>query len=83
MPLILKGQTTTLKAEEEGTAVASEALGQIRLVLACGGQDHALSRYETWVQEALKRAQKAAPFLGIQLGLIVCSMTLVTLRQAC
>ncbi|KAG9518462.1 ABC transporter, partial [Aureobasidium melanogenum] len=70
MPLILKGQTTTLKAEEEGTAVASEALGQIRLVSACGGQDHALSRYETWVQEALKRAQKAAPFLGIQLGLV-------------
>ncbi|KAH0161790.1 ABC transporter, partial [Aureobasidium melanogenum] len=70
MPLILKDQTTTLKAEEEGTAVASEALGQIRLVLACGGQDHALSRYETWVQEALKRAQKAAPFLGIQLGLV-------------
>ncbi|KAG9589108.1 ABC transporter, partial [Aureobasidium melanogenum] len=71
MPLILKGQTTTLKAEEEGTAVASEALGQIRLVLACGGQNHALSRYETWVQEALKRAHKAAPFLGIQLGLVV------------
>ncbi|KAH0004489.1 ABC transporter, partial [Aureobasidium melanogenum] len=70
MPLILKGQTTTLKAEEEGTAVASEALGQIRLVLACGGQNHALSHYETWVQEALKRAQKAAPFLGIQLGLV-------------
>lgn len=71
MPLILKGQTTTLKAEEEGTSVASEALGQIRLVLACGGQGHALSRYETWVQEAQKRAQKAAPFLGIQLGLVV------------
>ncbi|KAH0272190.1 ABC transporter, partial [Aureobasidium melanogenum] len=74
MPLILKGQTTTLKAEEEGTAVASEALGQIRLVLACGGQNHALSRYETWVQEALKRAHKAAPFLGIQLGLVYFGM---------
>lgn len=75
MPLILKGQTTVLKAEEEGTSVASEALGQIRLVLACGGQDHALSRYETWVQEALKRAHKAAPFFGIQLGLVVCFVT--------
>ncbi|KAG9721843.1 ABC transporter, partial [Aureobasidium melanogenum] len=53
MPLILKGQTTTLKAEEEGTAVASEALGQIRLIVACGGQNHALSRYEKWVQKAL------------------------------
>ncbi|CAD0111733.1 unnamed protein product [Aureobasidium uvarum] len=70
MPLILKGQTATLKADEEGTAVASEALGAIRLVLACGGQNHVLARYENWVQEALKRAQKAAPFLGIQLGLL-------------
>lgn len=72
MPLILKGQTATLKADEEGTAVASEALGAIRLVLACGGQSHVLARYDEWVQEALKRAQKAAPFLAIQLGLLVC-----------
>ncbi|KAI4717101.1 ABC transporter [Aureobasidium sp. EXF-10727] len=70
MPLILKGQTATLKADEEGTAVASEALGAIRLVLACGGQSHVIARYDDWVQEALKRAQKAAPFLAIQLGLL-------------
>lgn len=72
MPLILKGQTATLEADAEATAVASEALGEIRLVLACGGQDHMLSRYNAWVQKALTRAQKAAPFLGIQLGLVVC-----------
>jgi len=72
MPLIIKGQTATLEADAEATAVASEALGEIRLVLACGGQDHVLSRYDTWVQKALTRAQKAAPFLGIQLGLVVC-----------
>jgi len=71
LPLILKGQTATLEADAEATAVASEALGEIRLVLACGGQDHVLSRYDNWVQKALTRAQKAAPFLGIQLGLIV------------
>ncbi|KAI4841607.1 ABC transporter [Aureobasidium sp. EXF-8846] len=70
MPLIIKGQTATLEADTEATAVASEALGEIRLVLACGGQDHVLSRYDRWVQESLMRAQKAAPFLGIQLGLV-------------
>jgi ATP-binding cassette subfamily B (MDR/TAP) protein 1 len=72
MPLILKGQTASLEADAEATAIASEALGEIRLVLACGGQSHVFSRYDTWVQKALMRAQKAAPFLGIQLGLIVC-----------
>jgi ATP-binding cassette subfamily B (MDR/TAP) protein 1 len=71
MPLIIKGQTATLEADAEATAVASEALGEIRLVLACGGQDYILSRYDTWVQKALSRAQKAAPFLGTQLGLVV------------
>ncbi|KAI4761868.1 ABC transporter [Aureobasidium sp. EXF-3400] len=70
MPLILKGQTATLEADAEATAVASEALGEIRLVLACGGQSHVFSRYDAWVKKALMRAQKAAPFLGIQLGLI-------------
>jgi ATP-binding cassette subfamily B (MDR/TAP) protein 1 len=72
MPLIIKGQTATLEADTEATAVASEALGEIRLVLACGGQDHVLSRYDKWVQTSLVRAQKAAPFLGIQLALVVC-----------
>jgi len=70
MPLIIKGQTATLEADTEATAVASEALGEIRLVLACGGQDHVLSRYDGWVQKSLMRAQKAAPYLGIQLGLV-------------
>lgn len=45
MPLIIKGQTATLEADTEATSVASEALGEIRLVPACGGQDHVLSRY--------------------------------------
>ena len=72
LPPFIRGQTATLEADAEATAVASEALGEIRLVLACGGQDHVLSRYSTWVQKALMRAQKTAPFLGIQLGLVVC-----------
>jgi ATP-binding cassette subfamily B (MDR/TAP) protein 1 len=79
MPLIIKGQTATLEADTEATAVASEALGEIRLVLACGGQDHVLARYDKWVQTSLMRAQKAAPFLGIQLGLVVRLGDLLTL----
>lgn len=72
MPLIVKGQTTTLQADTQGTAIASEALGGIRLIMACGAQDHVLARYEKWVHEAMVRAQKMAPVMGVQLGLSVC-----------
>ncbi|GKT59292.1 ABC transporter [Colletotrichum tofieldiae] len=70
MPIIVKGETATTDADAQGTAIASEALGGIRLVMACGAQSHIISRYECWVQEAMKRAQKTAPVVGIQFGLI-------------
>ncbi|KAF6819258.1 ABC transporter [Colletotrichum musicola] len=70
MPIILKGQTATTEADAQGTAIASEALGGIRLVMACGAQDHVISRYEEWVHKARQRAQKIAPVVGLQLGLI-------------
>uniref|UniRef100_L2GBK3 ABC multidrug transporter n=1 Tax=Colletotrichum fructicola (strain Nara gc5) TaxID=1213859 RepID=L2GBK3_COLFN len=38
LPRVVKGQTETLVADMQGTAVASEALGGIRLVMACGAQ---------------------------------------------
>lgn len=72
LPLILKGQTATVEADAQGTAIASEALGGIRLVMSCGAQGRIIARYETWVQEAMRRAQKTAPVVGLQLGLLVC-----------
>lgn len=71
LPIVLKGQTATTEADAQGTAIASEALGGIRLVMACGAQDHVISRYEEWVHKAMKRAQKIAPVVGLQLGLVV------------
>ncbi|KAI1389238.1 P-loop containing nucleoside triphosphate hydrolase protein [Hypoxylon trugodes] len=67
VPLIVKGQTETIQADTQGTAIASEALQGIRLVMACGAQSRIISRYEKWVQEALKKAQKIPPVVGIQL----------------
>ncbi|GKT85449.1 ABC transporter [Colletotrichum tofieldiae] len=67
MPIIVKGETATTDADAQGTAIASEALGGIRLVMACGAQSHIISRYECWVQEAMKRAQKTAPVVGFSL----------------
>lgn len=71
LPMIVKAQTATVEADGQGTAIASEALEGIRLVLACGAQARIISRYERWVQEARKKAQKMAPIVGLQLGLIV------------
>ncbi|KAH8819085.1 P-loop containing nucleoside triphosphate hydrolase protein, partial [Xylogone sp. PMI_703] len=70
LPLIVKGQTATVEADAQGTAVASEALGGIRLIMACGAQGHTITRYERWVHEAKKRAQRMAPAVGLQLGLL-------------
>lgn len=71
MPRIVEGQTTSAEADKEATAIASEALGGIRLILACGAQARILSGYQKWVDESKRRAQKSAPFLGIQFGLLV------------
>ena len=76
LPLIVKGLTATAKADAKGTAIASEALEGIRLVAACGAQGRITSLYGCRVQEAMRRAQKTAPVLGAQLGLLVSSRNL-------
>ncbi|KAF5022641.1 hypothetical protein F66182_5317 [Fusarium sp. NRRL 66182] len=70
MPINLKGYTATAQADAQGTAIASEALQGIRLVMACGAQSRVISRYEEWVKEAMKAGQKMAPTMGIHLGSI-------------
>ncbi|KAK7532365.1 P-loop containing nucleoside triphosphate hydrolase protein [Phyllosticta citribraziliensis] len=70
VPLTVRGQAAMAKADGEATAIASEALGGIRLVMACGAQGGVIARYNNWVQEALERAQKIAPVLGAQFGLV-------------
>lgn len=73
MPMILKGMTAMTKADAEGIAIASEAIEGIRLVAACGAQRLISFRYGDRVQEAMRRAQMTAPFVGVELGLVVSS----------
>ncbi|KAJ4324676.1 hypothetical protein N0V84_003800 [Fusarium piperis] len=70
LPLIVKGQSATSAADAEGTAVASEALERIRLVMACGAQSRIISRYREWVEKAMKEGHKLAPAAGLQFGLV-------------
>ncbi|RSL63263.1 hypothetical protein CEP54_005308 [Fusarium duplospermum] len=70
LPLAVKGQSATSAADAEGTAVASEALERIRLVMACGAQSRIISRYREWVDKAMKEGHKLAPVAGLQFGLV-------------
>ncbi|KAF0330133.1 ABC transporter [Colletotrichum asianum] len=74
LPRVVKGQTETLVADMQGTAVASEALGGIRLVMACGAQKRVIETYDGWVRKAKERAQKTAPIVAAQFGLIFFGM---------
>lgn len=71
MPRIVSGETSAAEADKQATAIASEALGGIRLIVACGAQARIMSIHQKWVDEAKRRAQKVAPILGIQFGLLV------------
>lgn len=71
VPFIVKKQTAMVMADMQGTAVASEALGGIRLVMACGAQEHVLQKYSTWVLEAKGHGLRMAPVVGAQMGLLV------------
>ncbi|KAM0431462.1 hypothetical protein ACHAPT_005439 [Fusarium lateritium] len=70
LPLIVKGQSATSAADAEGTAVASEALERIRLVMAFGAQSRIISRYKEWVHKAMKEGHKLAPAAGLQFGMV-------------
>ena len=74
IPPILKGQTATTQADAEGTAIATEALEGIRLVMSCDAEGRIMSRYKYWAAEARKRGQDLAPIVGLQFGLVVCSI---------
>jgi ATP-binding cassette, subfamily B (MDR/TAP), member 1 len=76
LPLLIKGQNDMVKSDTQGNAVASETLGGIRLVMACGAQSRVISRYEKWVLESMRIGQKMAPIVGVQLGMVVSTNTM-------
>lgn len=71
LPRVVKSQAEIEQADTQANAIASEALGGVRLVVACGAQGRVVSRYERWAREALRRSQKIPPVVGFQSGLIV------------
>lgn len=71
VPFLLKAQTAMVAADARGNAIASETLGGIRLVTACGAQERVLSRFKGHAIESRKQGQKTGLVVGIELGLLV------------
>ncbi|KAF3009413.1 hypothetical protein E8E14_010194, partial [Neopestalotiopsis sp. 37M] len=74
MPRIVKGQSAMAQSDAEATSIASEALANVRLVMAFGAQKRILSSYNEWVEKSRKRGYKFAPVIGIQIGCIYFGM---------
>ena len=68
VPVIIKLQKSKDHADERGTSIASEVIGSIRMVVACGAEDRTALRYGGWVKESRRRGLKISPWLGLQLA---------------
>jgi ATP-binding cassette subfamily B (MDR/TAP) protein 1 len=71
LPLIVAGVNKTTKAESKASAIASEALGSIRMIAACGAESRTHARYLYWSEQARKLGQKTSPLIALQFGLVV------------
>ncbi|OAA77179.1 ABC transporter, transmembrane domain, type 1 [Akanthomyces lecanii RCEF 1005] len=70
LPLIVKGQSRTSKLEAKSNAIASETLGSIRMIMACGAEMRIAKKYAAVIEESRKNAQSTSPLIALQFGLV-------------
>ncbi|ATY61289.1 ABC multidrug [Cordyceps militaris] len=70
LPLIVKGQGRTSKLEAQSNAIASETLGSIRIIMACGAEMRIANKYAAIIEECRKNAQRTSPLIALQFGLV-------------
>ncbi|PHH76094.1 hypothetical protein CDD80_1824 [Ophiocordyceps camponoti-rufipedis] len=70
LPCIVKSHDRMAKSEAKSSAVASEALAGIRMVMACGAETRVARKYARFVDEAKRHARFTSPFVALQFGLI-------------
>ncbi|KFY49373.1 hypothetical protein V495_00615 [Pseudogymnoascus sp. VKM F-4514 (FW-929)] len=68
IPLWLKAQKAVDYANGKATSISSEAIGAVRMIVACGAEDRVAKKHNYWVDEARKRGLRMSPLLGFQLG---------------
>ncbi|RDW67692.1 ABC transporter transmembrane region-containing protein [Coleophoma cylindrospora] len=74
VPQSIKAQRQVLHAEEKASAIASEALTAIRMIVACGAEERMSKKYSGWIEECRRRGMKLGPILGIQFAPIFFSV---------
>ncbi|KAL5092065.1 ABC transporter bea3 [Trichoderma cf. simile WF8] len=74
LPIIVKGHGKVTLAEAKSSAVASETFASIRMIAACGAESRMVKKYGISVEEAKRHAQRTAPFISLQFGLIFFSV---------
>jgi ATP-binding cassette, subfamily B (MDR/TAP), member 1 len=74
LPQILKQQAHYDKAETKANAVASEAFGSIRMVVACGAEGRMAKRFNAYVQQARHHGFIMSPLYAFQFGLVFFAM---------
>ncbi|PFH56359.1 hypothetical protein XA68_16620 [Ophiocordyceps unilateralis] len=70
LPCIVKSHGRMAKSEAKSSAIASEALAGIRMVMACGAETRVARKYARYVDEAKRHARVTSPFVALQFGLI-------------
>lgn len=68
IPVWLKSQKAVDYANGKATSIASEAIGAVRMIVACGAEGRVAKKHNYWVGEARRRGLRQSPLLGAQLG---------------
>ncbi|KAK2796671.1 hypothetical protein FQN51_009112 [Onygenales sp. PD_10] len=66
LPIYMKAYKSVEKADEKASSIATEALGSIRTIVACGAEGRLAARYAEWVSVSRKRGLGLGPLTGIQ-----------------
>jgi ATP-binding cassette subfamily B (MDR/TAP) protein 1 len=66
VPIIIKMTKETEHADEKAASIAGEALGSVRMIIACGAETRIAKKYSGWIDESRRRGLKMGPFLGAQ-----------------
>ncbi|KAL6231862.1 hypothetical protein BDW75DRAFT_31362 [Aspergillus navahoensis] len=74
LPIMISGQRSVDRADEQHASIASEVFGSIRTVFSLGAEGPLSRKYSEWVDEARKRGRRMALITGLHLALLFFSM---------
>ena len=70
-PLTVKGQACQAESETAAAAIASEAFGGIRMIMASGAEQHTAEKYGELVDETNRHARSISPITSFQFAITV------------